>query len=173
MSTAPSVDGRRFAGVSSSGDGEVGRATVFDYHESDGLVWAEYSGGDVRLGRLAGTREGDRLSFRYVHVSVDGASSSGRCEARLEVSTTAGSAHTRAGPGSPGRARGRASSRRSRGEREGIPRPQLPVALRAVGRARVGGSDARRSPETGAGLRNIPEGEPDTSGMLDPCSASS
>lgn len=85
MSTAPSVDGRRSAGVSNSGDGEVGRATVFDYHESDGLVWAEYSGGDVRLGRLAGTREGDRLSFRYVHVSVDGASSSGRCEARIEV----------------------------------------------------------------------------------------
>lgn len=85
MSTAPSVDGRRFAGVSNSGDGEVGRATVFDYHESDGLVWAEYSGGDVRLGRLAGTREGDRLSFRYVHVSVDGASSSGRCEAHIEV----------------------------------------------------------------------------------------
>ena len=85
MSSAPSVDGRRFAGVSNSGDGEVGRTTVFDYHEADGLVWAEYAGGAVRLGRLAGTREGDVLRFRYVHVSTDGTSGSGRCEARLEV----------------------------------------------------------------------------------------
>ncbi|GAA4981633.1 hypothetical protein WHI96_01905 [Pseudonocardia tropica] len=85
MSSAPSLDGRRFAGVSNSGDGEVGQATVFDHHESDGLVRAEYSGGAVRLGRLAGVRDGDVLRFRYVHVSADGTSGSGRCEARLEV----------------------------------------------------------------------------------------
>lgn len=85
MSSAPSVDGRRFAGVSNSADGEVGRGTVFTYHKTDGLVWAEYAGGAVRLGRLVGTRDGDVLRFRYVHVGVDGESSSGRCEARLEV----------------------------------------------------------------------------------------
>lgn len=85
MSSAPSVDGRRLAGVANTGDGEVGRATVFDYHETDGLVWAEYGGGAVRLGRLVGTRDGDVLRFRYVHVAEDGSTSSGRCEARLEL----------------------------------------------------------------------------------------
>lgn len=81
----PSLDGRRFAGVRNSGDGEVGRATVFDYHEADGVVWAEYGGGAVRLGRLVGTRTEDRLRFRYVHLDADGRSSSGRCEARLAL----------------------------------------------------------------------------------------
>lgn len=77
MSSAPSIDGRRLAGVINSGDGEVGRATVFDYHEIDGLIWAEYGGGAVQLGRLVGTRDGDVLRFRYVHVSADDSTSSG------------------------------------------------------------------------------------------------
>ena len=51
----------------------------------DGLIWAEYGGGAVQLGRLVGTRDGDVLRFRYVHVSADDSTSSGRCEARLEV----------------------------------------------------------------------------------------
>lgn len=45
---------------------------------------AEYSGGPVVLGRIAGTRDGDALDFRYVHVSQDGSTSSGHCRARLE-----------------------------------------------------------------------------------------
>ncbi|MGI5131777.1 hypothetical protein ACQEVB_33590 [Pseudonocardia sp. CA-107938] len=83
--TVPSLDGRTFVGVTNSGDGEVGAATVFDYHEQADLVWAEYAGGGIRLGRLAGTRSGDALDFRYVHVSADGSTSSGHCAARLEL----------------------------------------------------------------------------------------
>ncbi len=80
----PSLDGRTFAGVSNTADGEVSNATVFTYHERDGLVWAEYSGGTITLGRLVGTRHGGALDFRYVHVSTDGSTSSGHCRARLE-----------------------------------------------------------------------------------------
>ncbi len=83
--TAPSTDGRTFVGVTNTGDGEVDDATVFDYHERDGLVWAEYAGGTIRLGRLTGTRNGDTLDFRYVHVSADGSTSSGHCLAQLEL----------------------------------------------------------------------------------------
>ncbi len=79
-----SLDGRTLVGVSNTGDGEVDGATRFSYHERDGLIWAEYSGGSIRLGRLAGTRSGDALHFRYVHVSADGTTSGGRCAARLE-----------------------------------------------------------------------------------------
>lgn len=82
---APSLDGRTLVGVTNGADGEVDTATAFDYHERDGLVWAEYAGGAVRLGRLVGTRTGDDLDFRYVHVSIDGTTSSGHCRARLQL----------------------------------------------------------------------------------------
>lgn len=80
----PSLDGRTLVGVSNSGGGEVDAATVFTYHEHDGLIWAEYAGGTIALGRIAGTRQGDTLDFRYVHVSTDGTSSAGHCRAQLE-----------------------------------------------------------------------------------------
>lgn len=85
MPALPSLDGRTLVGVSNTADGEVDAATSFDYHERDGLIWAEYAGGEIRLGRLAGTRRGDTLDFRYVHVSRDGSTSSGHCTSRLEL----------------------------------------------------------------------------------------
>jgi hypothetical protein len=52
---------------------------VSTYHERDGEIRAEYAGGDVVRGRLVGTREGDRLDFRYVQLKLDGTTSSGHC----------------------------------------------------------------------------------------------
>ena len=83
-SVVPSLDGRTLVGVSNTGDGQVDTSTVFTYHQRDRLIWAEYAGGPIVLGRLAGTREGDTLDFRYVHVSQDGTTSAGHCEARVE-----------------------------------------------------------------------------------------
>ena len=37
-------------GVSNAADGDVGSDTVFEYHQEDDLVWAEYAGGSVRPG---------------------------------------------------------------------------------------------------------------------------
>lgn len=79
-----SLDGRTLVGVSNSGDGEVGAQTLFTYHEENLVIWAEYSGGCIALGRLVGTREGSILTFRYVHATRDGTTSSGRCAAQLE-----------------------------------------------------------------------------------------
>ena len=70
--------------MSNSGDGEVDAQTVFTYHEHERLIWAEYSGGSIELGRLVGTRDGSSLAFRYVHAAEDGSTSSGRCAAQLE-----------------------------------------------------------------------------------------
>ncbi|MEQ3550126.1 hypothetical protein WIS52_06545 [Pseudonocardia nematodicida] len=82
--TLPSLDGRTLVGVTNSPDGEVDDSTEFTYHEDDGVLWAEYSGGAIVRGRLVGTRRGDSLDFRYVHVSQDGSTSSGHCQAQLE-----------------------------------------------------------------------------------------
>lgn len=76
---ARSLDGLVLAPVADQAPGQVGTRTRFAYHEQDGTVWAEYAGGDVVRGHLVGTREGDRLDFRYVQLKTDGSTSSGHC----------------------------------------------------------------------------------------------
>ncbi|MGC9496742.1 hypothetical protein [Streptomyces sp. WG7] len=76
---ARSLDGLVLAPVADQAPGQVGTRTRFTYHEEDGAVWAEYAGGDVVRGRLVGSREGDRLDFRYVQLKTDGSTSSGHC----------------------------------------------------------------------------------------------
>lgn len=79
------IDGRRFAGVTNSTEGEVGSTTIFTYHQEDGTVWADYAGGAVRKGFLVGTRTGDTLEFRYSHLNVTGETASGKCTSTIEV----------------------------------------------------------------------------------------
>ncbi|GHH34706.1 hypothetical protein [Streptomyces candidus] len=74
-----SLDGLVLAPVADQAPGQVGTRTRFAYHEQDGLIWAEYTGGDIVRGHLVGTREGDRLDFRYVQLKSDGTTSSGHC----------------------------------------------------------------------------------------------
>ena len=62
-----------------SAEGEAGAGTVFEYHERDGVVWARYQGGAVRLGFLVGVRNGDSLEFRYSRLNDAGETSNGRC----------------------------------------------------------------------------------------------
>ncbi|MFC8664456.1 hypothetical protein [Streptomyces sp. NPDC057199] len=76
---ARSLDGLLLSPVADQAPGQVGTRTRFAYHEKDGEIWAEYAGGDVVRGHLVGTREGDRLDFRYVQLKVDGTTSSGHC----------------------------------------------------------------------------------------------
>ena len=80
----PSLEGRRFRGAGTTCTGEVGEGTLFEYHERDGVVWARYEGGAVRLGFLVGTRDGDRLEFRYSHLTVAGDTANGRCSSTIE-----------------------------------------------------------------------------------------
>lgn len=82
--TVPSLDGRRFGAVDDVVGGDVGPATVFEYHQEGPDLWASYAGGSVAQGFLVGTRAGDHLSFRYVHRTDDGSTSAGRCETDVE-----------------------------------------------------------------------------------------
>ncbi|MER5859450.1 hypothetical protein ACFV2Z_35565 [Streptomyces sp. NPDC059688] len=74
-----SLDGLIFAPVADQAPGQVGTRTRFAYHETDGRIWAEYAGGEVVRGHLVGTREGDRLDFRYVQLRTDGTTAGGHC----------------------------------------------------------------------------------------------
>ncbi|WP_432140022.1 MULTISPECIES: hypothetical protein [unclassified Streptomyces] len=78
-----SLDGLVLAPVADQAPGQVGTSTRFTYHEKDGEIWAEYAGGDVVRGHLVGTRQGDRLDFRYVQLRTDGTTSGGHCRSTV------------------------------------------------------------------------------------------
>jgi hypothetical protein len=82
---APSLDGRRFRHAEMSAEGEGSARTTFEYHERDGVVWARYQGGAVRLGFLVGVRSGDSLEFRYSQVNNAGETSNGRCSTTIST----------------------------------------------------------------------------------------
>jgi hypothetical protein len=80
------LDGRIFRGAGKKAkEGEASDATVFEYHEEDGVIWARYEGGAVRLGFLVGTRDGDRLDFRYSQLNDKGETASGHCSTTISV----------------------------------------------------------------------------------------
>lgn len=67
--TLPSLEGRSFAMVSSTASTVNQQApTVFRYHERDGLIWGEYDGDTVRVGRFVGSRDADRITISFGHV---------------------------------------------------------------------------------------------------------
>ena len=91
MSTASnvaevSIDGRTFRGAGDKAEaGEASSETVFVYHEHDGVIWARYEGGAIRLGFLVGTRDGDRLDFRYSQLNDKGETANGHCSTKITV----------------------------------------------------------------------------------------
>lgn len=81
-----SYDGRVFRSVENSATGEVGPKTIFRYHQSGELVWADYEGGAVRFGTLvARADEEGKLDVRYAHLNADGQLMTGECRTKPEV----------------------------------------------------------------------------------------
>lgn len=81
-----SYDGRTFKPVSSSETGEVGDETLFHYHQTGDVVWAEYSGGEIRFGTLiAKVLDGGSLDMRYHHINVRGELMTGICRTTPEL----------------------------------------------------------------------------------------
>jgi hypothetical protein len=80
---AESLDGRRFRNAAVSAEAEAGVETIFEYHERDGVIWARYEGGSVRLGFLVGTRKDNRLDFRYSQLNNRGETSNGHCSSTI------------------------------------------------------------------------------------------
>jgi hypothetical protein len=74
-------DGRRF----SPSPAAPGRP-VANYHQHEDLIWAEFSGGEVRRGSLAGTSAADgALRFGYCMVLTTGEPITGICHSVPEV----------------------------------------------------------------------------------------
>jgi hypothetical protein len=77
-------EGRKFRLISDA-QGEVGTDTEFDFHDEGDYVWASYRGGTVRAGWLIGIVSGASFKFRYVHLNLEGETSSGRSMDQIEV----------------------------------------------------------------------------------------
>lgn len=100
-----SLDGRIFRSAGEKTEaGEASPATVFEYHEEEGVIWARYEGGVLRLGFLVGTRDRDRLEFRYSQLNDKGETSNGRCSTTISVLPDGRILSTKTGPGNQSQA---------------------------------------------------------------------
>ncbi len=80
------LEGKIFAGVENSPNGDVDAGTRFHYHQRGEIVWAEYEGPAIRKGTLTGTQRADgTLEFAYQHVTTAGEIRTGRCVSTPEL----------------------------------------------------------------------------------------
>ena len=80
------LNSKTFIALSNTANGEVSDETEFHYHEADGLVWAEYSGGDILRGTLLGKRLNEiEIEFNYQHVSSDMSLKAGYCRSMISM----------------------------------------------------------------------------------------
>lgn len=79
-------DNRFFTSVSNSETGEVSAETVFHYHQTGELVWAEYKGGEIVFGSLIAKIDGEEnLEMRYQHLNAKGDLMTGKCFSTPEI----------------------------------------------------------------------------------------
>ena len=79
-------DGRTFCSINNSDTGEVGAETVFYYHQTGDIVWAEYGGGEIARGHLiAASNAAGCLDMRYHHVNARGELMTGVCRSTPEI----------------------------------------------------------------------------------------
>jgi hypothetical protein len=81
-----SLDKKIFRSFSNSSNGEVSIDTLFYYFQQDDIVWADYSGGEIRKGHLIGKQlENGDLEFFYHHVNNDGDIKIGKCTSKIKM----------------------------------------------------------------------------------------
>jgi hypothetical protein len=55
----------------------------FSYREEHGLVWGDYTGDTVTIGRFVGTRTGDLIDISFAHALVGGRVVTGSSSSRI------------------------------------------------------------------------------------------
>ncbi len=73
-------DGKYFISMINTENGEVDGNTVFEYHQKDSMIWADYAGGEIVKGNLLGkVTENGELDFYYQHLNKQGQLRVGVC----------------------------------------------------------------------------------------------
>jgi RimJ/RimL family protein N-acetyltransferase len=78
------LDGLMLRATSIAPDSVVSLETCLILKEQDGAVSGDYSGGQIRAGRLFGRREDRELHFHYVQVELDGSVHAGSSRADMD-----------------------------------------------------------------------------------------
>lgn len=86
MSANFNLDGKSFVMVSSTAS-EVNAAAPsrFEYHEHHDVLWGEYLGDTVELGRFVGSRDGAGLQISFVHRNLAGENVAGSSSSTISV----------------------------------------------------------------------------------------
>ena len=74
------LDKKVFKALSNSDSGEVSSDTIFYYSQSNNIISAEYSGGEIIKGNLIGKQlENGSFDFVYHHINKNGDLKIGKC----------------------------------------------------------------------------------------------
>lgn len=74
------LNGKVFASLSNTENGEVGKETLFYYHQEEKTVWADYMGGSIVKGHLiAKVLDDGTLTMNYHHLNSEGELMVGKC----------------------------------------------------------------------------------------------
>lgn len=85
LASAP-IDGKFFDMISSTAsDVADGAPTRFLYREEAGVLWGEYVGDTVAVGRFVGRREDDVLHVSFVHHGIDGSTTQGSATSTMST----------------------------------------------------------------------------------------
>src|SRR5438876_10741926 len=83
---AVSYNNRRFRTIQNAESGDIRIDTIFQYHQKNNVVWAEYDGGSITWGLLIATvSEKGELDMRYAHVNAAGQLKTGVCRSTPAV----------------------------------------------------------------------------------------
>ena len=80
-----SLEGVEMRAVDELSEGLITSATLFTFHESDGIVSARYAGGRILLRYLIGKSTTKGIEFSYVQADLSGTLDTGRSTCELAV----------------------------------------------------------------------------------------
>lgn len=79
------LNNKKFKPIDNSPNGEVGSETEFHYRQKEGIVWATYSGGNIKMGMLIGKIEGNKITSIYQQLNPNDEFLTGRCDTIVSI----------------------------------------------------------------------------------------
>jgi len=77
---------KKFKAVKNTDNGEVSSETIFYYKQTENIVTAEYSGGEIISGHLIAIVDADGcLDMCYHHINTQGELMTGKCFSKPEI----------------------------------------------------------------------------------------
>jgi hypothetical protein len=80
------LNNKYFKPLSSSINSDIDVSTVFHYRQNDDIVWATYSGNNIRFGTLVGSFiNNEKFKFNYQQIDNENNVKTGKCISDISV----------------------------------------------------------------------------------------